>query len=390
MQKNTSEQKLTRLYQSGKYGKYRELSFKNGAYYDILSYITSFCPSFDEIPFGDADSLVLCQLAYTDLSDFVGKTLAEIAENMTDSKKVAPYCHDDCVKVIKALASSPRLGGIKVLSVKERLNKEEQCQYGVTLFDIGSVLYFACRGTDDHMIGWLEDIDLIYQPELRSHELTVADLNEFGLSYDKPIIVGGHSKGGNMAIFAAAFCLPEVQNKITKIYDHDGPGLMPSVMAKDGMQNVLDRIDKTCPELSVFGMIMHEGVPYRVIYSHCKDIYQHYILNWQIDKATGTLVKAEITNRPSKVIRIVVEKVLPTMTEEDRVRFRKYAAAILDGAKIEVLGDFTAKGLLSLVGQMFLQPWSEQKFMWKLLGKILKVIPAAEKEARAEIKQQKC
>ena len=389
MKSEKLNKKLEKYLKKGKYKKYRKLRFKHGEYYNILSYITDFKYSFDEKPFTDADSLVLCQLAYTDLSDFKGKKLSEIAENVIDSKKVAPYCHDDCMKVIDALTQSERLGGIVVLDAREKLSKEEDCQYGVTLFDCGEFLYMACRGTDDHMIGWLEDVDLIIMPEIRSHELTIEALNEYGKFYEKPFIVGGHSKGGNMALYSAAFCDATVQDRIIKVYDHDGPGLLPSTFEKEEMKNIIDRVDKTCPELSVFGMIMHEGVPYRVVYSHCHDIYQHYIFNWQIEKTDGTCVKAEITDRVSRVVRIVIEIVLPTMTEEDRMRFRAFTASILDRAGIFVLGDFSFGKILKLIGKMFGQPWSEQKFMWGILGKVLKAIPKAEKAAKKEKNEYK-
>ena len=164
---------------------------------------------------------------------------------------------------------------------------------------------------------------------------------------------------------------------------------MPSTFEKEEMKNIIDRVDKTCPELSIFGMIMHEGVPYRVVYSHCRDIYQHYIFNWQIEKTDGTCVKAEITDRVSRVVRIVIEIVLPTMTEEDRMRFRAFTASILDRVGIFVLGDFSFGKILKLIGKMFGQPWSEQKFMWGILGKVLKAIPKAEKAAKKEKNEYK-
>lgn len=136
-------------------------------------------------------------------------------------------------------------------------------------------------------------------------------------------------------------------------------------------------------------MIMHEGTPYRVIYSHSRNIYQHYILNWQIEKDDGSFVKAEINDRVSRVVRIVIEIVLPTMTEEDRVRFRTYTATILDLAGIFVLDDFSFGKILKLIEKMFEQPWKEQKFMWQILGKVLKAIPKAEKAAKKEKKEYK-
>ena len=82
MKSEKLNKKLEKYLKKGKYKKYRKLRFKHGEYYNVLSCITDFKYSFDEKPFTDADSLVLCQLAYTDLSDFKGKKLSEIAENL--------------------------------------------------------------------------------------------------------------------------------------------------------------------------------------------------------------------------------------------------------------------------------------------------------------------
>ena len=384
------KQRIERLYAEGKYGKYREEKFKNGDYYDVVSYVTNFDKGFDKAPFTDGDSLVLCQLAYTNIHLFAGKKLREIPSLIKDEKEVAPYCGEDCMRLIKAMEKSVRFGDIVVLDGETKVSEEEQCQYGVLLFDCGDFLYTACRGTDDHLIGWFEDIDLIYKEELVSHRYTVNALNRYGATYDKPFIVGGHSKGGNIAVYASAFCNPEISERIIAVYDHDGPGFLPSVAEREEMRKIFPKVDKTCPELSVFGIMMREKeLTLRTVYSHNNGIYQHYIMNWQIEKNDGTLVLAEKNNRASRVVNGVVDEVLPKMTYDDRVCFRTFCVSIMGKANIASLDDISFLAVLKVVGAMFSEPIKRQGYMWKLLGMVIASVFRNEKRVRREIRREK-
>ena len=125
---------------------------------------------------------------------------------------------------------------------------------------------------------------------------------------------------------------------------------------------------------------------YRTIYSHCLGIWQHYTFNWQINKNDGSFVLAERTNHASMTIRLVIEKVLPTMTMDDRRRFRYLVARALDGAGVFVLDDFSVKKIIRMFKVWGCQPWSEQKFLWSILFKVLKAIPSCQRKATRENK----
>lgn len=385
------EKRAKKLYETRAFKKaYRRYSYKHNRFYNIESFAKEFDKTFAEAPFSDADSLILCQLAYMDLDKVTGVSVCDVLKTAKEknipTEKIAPYCHDDCVKILKALEGSRRFAQVKIVDARYALSTDDSCQFGIVLFDLGDFVYIACRGTDDHMIGWLEDVDLIHLDELKSHELTVKAISDYAKMTDKPIILGGHSKGGNMAVYGASFVDKAIKKRILKIYDHDGPGIRRELTDASEFYLISHKIDKTCPEFSVFGMVLINSREYRTIYSHCLGIWQHYTFNWQINKNDGSFVLAERTNHASMTIRLVIEKVLPTMTMDDRRRFRYLVARALDGAGVFVLDDFSVKKIIRMFKVWGCQPWSEQKFLWSILFKVLKAIPSCQRKATRENK----
>ncbi len=372
--------------------RYNKFSYNHNRFYNLVTYAKEFDKPLSQVPFTDADSLVLCQLAYMNLESFKGESVCDILkianEKGIDLLKVAPYCYDDCVSLLKSLASNKRFSDIKIVDARSKLSYDISCQFGITLFDCPNFAYIACRGTDDHMVGWLEDIDLIYADELNSQKHSLEALNDFVKLTDKPIVVGGHSKGGNIAVYVSAFCDKEIQQRIVNVYNYDGPGLLEDKTSDARYNAVLSKTKKYCPEFSVFGMVLHSG-EYRVIYSHARGIWQHYLFNWQINKNDGSLVCADFTSHASKTIRLVIEKVLPTMPMEERKLFRHLVARALDGANVFVLGDFTFGKVVKMFKIWGKQPAKDQLFLWKLLFKVLRAIPICQRKARKELKAER-
>lgn len=393
--KNTEkiERKAAKLNERKFKKAYNKFSFKHNRFYNLVSYAENFDKKFSELPFCDADSLILCQLAYMNLEYFKGESICDVLkaakEKEIDLLKVAPYCYEDCVSLLKALENNKRLRDVKIIDADNKLSSEMKYQYGIALFDCKDFVYVACRGTDDHMVGWLEDVDLIYTEALASHKLSIEALTKYAKETDKPIVVGGHSKGGNIAVYISSFCEKEIRDRIIAVYNYDGPGFLERDMADERYKAAISKVQKYCPEFSVFGMVLNNGAEYKTIYSHSSGIWQHYLFNWQINKNDGSLVIADTTCHASKTIRLVIEKVLPTMSFEERALFRHLVARALDGANIFVLADFTIGRIIRMFKVWGRQSAKEQRFLWKLLFKVLKAVPPCQRKANKEIKEYK-
>ena len=156
----------------------------------------------------------------------------------------------------------------------------------VTYYLPDGTIYVAYRGTDSSVVGWKEDFYLSFLRETggqRQAAAYLSGLRDKGKRKKNPFIrVGGHSKGGNFAVFAAAFCEKAVQDRILEVYTNDGPGFLESTTQTEQYQAVLPRIHSIVPEESVFGMLLHSGYPQKVIESSEKGIMQHDALSWEI------------------------------------------------------------------------------------------------------------
>lgn len=352
--------------------KLRRKAYKNGNYVTVTDF-AAFSAPLSELPFCEADVATLCQLSYCHFDNYIGWQLMEIASSDFDETAVAPYITDLNAAVVRNLASSARLGTARVLEVVDAFDETVSCQCGVTLFDFADRYIFVCRGTDEKMIGWYEDFDLVIKGTLPSHRITVDALNEFMAKYtDKPFVVAGHSKGGNMALYASANCAETNQDRIETVYNLDGPGLLDGVADADGMKRIMPKVVKICPELSFFGMILQKDEPrLEVVYSHAKDITQHDLLKWQIDKKTGKLVRAYRLSHASHTVRRTIERMLPKLSEQDLLYMRDFIVSVMGHAGIFVFNDITAKRLLALPLKCFKQPGKQRRFMWRILFRVI-------------------
>ena len=152
---------------------------------------------------------------------------------------------------------------------------DEQFQFAAleVVLDDGTS-YIAYRGTDDTIVGWKEDFQL--SAGVVPAQRKAADyLNEVAGNSMRKLWVGGHSKGGNLAVYAAAMCEPNVQERIEVVYCNDGPGFLGTFLTTSGFQRILPKIQRFVPEASVIGMILEHGDEPTVISSSQKGILQH-------------------------------------------------------------------------------------------------------------------
>ncbi|HWQ88717.1 MAG TPA: Mbeg1-like protein, partial [Desulfitobacteriaceae bacterium] len=143
--------------------------------------------------------------------------------------------------------------------------------------------YIAYRGTDSSFVGWKEDFNMTFISPVPSQEEGVAYLNTLGEMISGDLLLGGHSKGGNIAIYSAINCNSSVQNKITQVFCHDAPGFRKEVLSSGNYLNMQDRIYNTIPQSSVIGMLLQHFGNYSVVKSNRIGIMQHDPYSWLID-----------------------------------------------------------------------------------------------------------
>ena len=257
----------------------------------IIDYALREKDTLSERPLCRVDSLCLSWFSYlrfpveSTARTAQGVSIADLDNEAWNLKMVAALHDSDAsTKLLKAMAASPRFRDIRVaLHVDER-NDEEGKQFSATTFllpDGGA--YVAFRGTDDSVVGWKENFGLACSPGIPAQVSSLAYLQLAALSADGPLWVGGHSKGGNLAVYAARKAPDQVRARIQACFSHDGPGFCPEALATGGWHDDVS-IDKTIPTESLVGMLFEKNQQgFAVVKSSEQSIMQHSPLSWQVN-----------------------------------------------------------------------------------------------------------
>lgn len=133
------------------------------------------------------------------------------------------------------------------------------------------------------------------------------------------LMCAGHSKGGNLAVYAASCCDPLTQGRIVAAFSHDGPGFSCEALRSAGFEAVRDRVHKTVPQTSVVGMLLQSHEPYRVVVSDRDGIWQHDPYSWRVEGCD--FVDAEGLDIPSEFVERTLDGWMMLMTAGEREAF---------------------------------------------------------------------
>ncbi len=288
---------------------------------------------FSADPFNEVDNLVLAELAYSDFDGILSNSFRKISVRKADeryfemhSREEAENSNNHFVKapvLMDGMLSGRRFCDVKFIKYLDVVNADKDMQIAAVtcLLNDGSA-YVAFRGTDTTVTGWKEDFNMSYLPDTEGQLSAVRYLNEVGAWFEGPLRVGGHSKGGNFAVYASAFCNKEVQDRIINVYTNDGPGFRSEVMSREGYKNILPRVVSIVPETSIIGMLLTSNVKHIVVKSNEKGINQHFATTWQIERnsfvetkpsAIGTFIKDSQKEWLSKIDDESREKFVNTL-----------------------------------------------------------------------------
>lgn len=256
--------------------------------------------TFDERGFNEVDNLIFSVLAYVDMKAIVSDdnefnvTLAELCERYIELGYDQSYIMSDPKPLLEKAAACERYRDVLVGGYVDNVNQDKQVQFsGVTFLLSDGTAYVAFRGTDNTIVGWREDFNMSFLPETPGQSEAVAYLNKLAAETDYPLRVGGHSKGGNFAVYAAAFCDEQVRDeRIIEVYSNDGPGFNSSVVESEQYNAILDKLVKIIPESSLIGMLLSSKAKPKVIKSDAKGLMQHDPYTWCVrgtsfEKADG-------------------------------------------------------------------------------------------------------
>lgn len=287
---------------------------------------------FDLDPFNEVDNAVLCELVYSafdgivpgpglkekisieDACDlFFAKYSEEELINKSSFTKRAPF-------LLQKMARSKRYGGIKMAGFVNHVDAENQTQFAVCTFYLpDGTIYVAFRGTDDTLVGWKEDFNMCFSEGTGGQLKAVEYLNKNFARTMKHLRVGGHSKGGNFAVYGCAFCKPHIKDIILEIYNNDGPGFIPEIIKSQEYKSIAKRIHRYIPDESIIGMLMHSKSKTKVVTSSTHGINQHDLLSWQIER--NHFITVDKVSSTSLLIDEIITKWVASFDYDTRAAF---------------------------------------------------------------------
>lgn len=248
--------------------------------------------SFRDEELNEVDNLIFSELSYVAMDEIVGPdtgramTIAQMGEQYIEKTagEERPVFNDP-LPVLKKAMEAPRFKNVMCCFYRSAIDEEQHMQFAaVTFLYRSDEAYVAFRGTDDSIVGWREDFNLSFMDETPGQRLAVEYLENVARQTNGRLIVGGHSKGGNFAVYASAFCDSEIRdNRIERIYSNDGPGFRKEITGREGYRAVRDKIVKFIPDQSIVGILLTDSEERRYIKSSAKGFSQHDPMTWCID-----------------------------------------------------------------------------------------------------------
>ena len=245
---------------------------------------------FSQLDVNDIDAMIFSELAYIRYEGIVSEDLQLSAPLRTVAKTILalPESLTRCrtekdLELLKAVADSDRFGQLKVTFYRSVFAPEEEAQFAAVTFLLpdGSA-FLVFRGTDNTLVGWKEDFNMSFQQSVPAQRLAQEYVQRFAAAAKAPMRLGGHSKGGNLAVYAGAKCGEGIQERILAVYNHDGPGFTEGMMHDPGYLRIVPRIKTFVPQFSVFGMLLEREEPQSVIQSNGSGLMQHDLYTWQV------------------------------------------------------------------------------------------------------------
>ncbi|MCR5734567.1 MAG: DUF2974 domain-containing protein [Lachnospiraceae bacterium] len=311
---------------------------------NIIDYVNKYGNrTLDELPFGEVDSLILSQLSYLKYDDILlideTVTLRQLSRRPgTDSFFLDRRYEKVNRELFEAASDSMRYGNMQIKNYVNIVDADKEIQFSAMTFIFKDRLnYVAFRGTDDSIIGWREDFNMVYESPVPAQLHALSYLNNIIDRLSGPIYVGGHSKGGNLAVYSCAKLSDERKLKIKRIYSHDGPGFTKGTITDKEKVYIRKHLRKSVPASSIVGMLLTETDAYEVVECKGMALMQHNPYNWAI---SDHRFKQDKLSKHAQNQDESINKWLTDMSEEELRVFVKTLFDLFDRAEVTNVNEF--------------------------------------------------
>ncbi len=312
--------------------------------------------SFDAVPVTEVDNLIFSLLSYIDFDGIVppprmgGVSLRDAAKEYyfthedAETRPLGLIVSADIVSLFRRLAETPRFENLVLCGYVNEVSEEREMQFAaLTIRFSDGGAFVAFRGTDDTLVGWREDFNLCYLDEVPSQRKAADYLDTLDLPPDAPLWVGGHSKGGNLAVWGVVHAVERVRRQVRHVWSNDGPGFSAGTVHSKAYISVAERISVLVPEDSLVGLLLEHDENYTVIESTKRGLLQHDALTWEVQGAE--FVRAQSLSKRGLRSDTVIRERLDAMTREEKSTLVRLLFTVLESTGAKTLTDLHKTGL---------------------------------------------
>ena len=300
------------------------------------------------------------------------QTLREAAEKCLreDTGFATPY-PEPCRALLKEMGKSERFGSLMLSDYVSIEDEEENLLFSALCIDLpDGTRYISYRGTGDEIEDWRQDFMISFR-ETPAQKMALNYLLNEILTTDKQLRIGGHSKGANLALYAAMMLPDAYRERVIEIYNADGPGICPEFRQEKGYSEALAVMKRFIPEFSVVGMLFEPPVPATIVASSSSGILQHNAFTWQIEG--NTFIRKKELSPECVEYKKIFDEWIESADMEDRETFTEDFFDALRAGKAETLDDIAKSGLggFGTILYSLVNVESQTKIV---LGKLLKQV----------------
>ena len=346
--------------------------------------------------FNEIDSLILNRFSYFPLDNIIKEnekvTIEELSKRYQENSKAKmDILWEDDSKLFPIMGNSQRFGEMIALEYINIIESKIQKQFSaVSIILPDDTIYISYRGTDNTLIGWKEDLNMSFKSHTASQISAKEYLEKIAKKYpDKKIRIGGHSKGGNLAVYAAIFVSSEIQKRIINVYNNDGPGFNEDIIKLEEYKKAIDKVITYIPQESIFGMLLNHEEKYIIVKSTNKGIMQHDVYSWQV--IAKQFVKLKEITKGSKFIDKTITNWLKDLDLKTREQVIDIIFEILNSTEVTKIDDLktslmkNAKIILSSYKQI---DSKNKKMITTTITTLLRIIKENVKEEYGKTKKR--
>ncbi|MBQ0038623.1 MAG: DUF2974 domain-containing protein [Clostridiales bacterium] len=314
--------------------------------------------TFAQDGFNEVDNLILCIICYLNFHRFDelrskdpnnAVKIGDISRRMTEKDEQLGLSWLEYIPLMEQAAKTKRFEDVALFGFEDEHDEDKEMQFQALSFLLpDDSVFVSYMGTDTSLVGWKENFNMSFLEAVPAQERAVAYAEEIARACSKRMLrIGGHSKGGNLAAWAAIHLAPEIRDgQLTAVYNNDGPGFCSGVLDTEAYQAVASRLQTYIPESSIVGVLLEHAEDYEVIDSTNRAVLQHEPLSWSVE--ANHFVHLGQRSQLGQLSDGVLQEWVGSMTAQERQEFTDALFTIFSADnKIRTLDDLRTGGLAS-------------------------------------------